>query len=216
MGIYTYEVLLTPDPTNDLYRFALEFAYSAQLTLGGDLCGREFSFVGLRASCPAPAHASLYPTLFGCPVEFGYRSNEVLIDTRWSAFTERMPDPFTHESVRDLCQQLLVDLVHSGGTASLVRRTLVERMPWGIRNLDATAKELSMHPRALRRRLESEGTTYKDLLTDVRCRLAIKYLRRTKMTTEEIASRLGYSDAANFRRAFTQWTGKTPHEYRTK
>jgi AraC-like DNA-binding protein len=40
-------------------------------------------------------------------------------------------------------------------------------------------------------------------------------LRRTRMTTEDIASRLGYRDAANFRHAFVRWTGKTPHEYRT-
>jgi AraC-like DNA-binding protein len=34
------------------------------------------------------------------------------------------------------------------------------------------------------------------------------------MTNEEIASRLGYSDAANFRHAFVRWTGKAPREYR--
>jgi AraC-like DNA-binding protein len=34
------------------------------------------------------------------------------------------------------------------------------------------------------------------------------------MTTEEIGSRLGYSDAANFRHAFVRWTGKSPQEYR--
>ena len=119
------------------------------------------------------------------------------------------------EIARELCQRIVDDLVHTSGTASLVRRTLVERMPWRFPTIDAMAKAPSMHPRALRRRLESEGATYKDVLADVRCRLAIEYLRKTRMTTEEIASRLGYSDAANFRHAFTRWTGKTPHEYRT-
>jgi hypothetical protein len=31
---------------------------------------------------------------------------------------------------------------------------------------------------------------------------------------EEIASRLGYSDAANFRPAFLRWTGKSPSDFR--
>ena len=44
----------------------------------------------------------------------------------------------------------------------------------------------------------------------------IEYLRRTKMTSEEIANRLGYSDAANFRRAFTSWTGKNPSDFRIR
>lgn len=71
-----------------------------------------------------------------------------------------------------------------------------------------------MEPRTLRRRLEAQGTSYREILAGVRQGLAIEYLRKTRMTTEDIASRLGYSDAANFRHAFLRWTGKTPHEYR--
>ncbi|HZT56575.1 MAG TPA: helix-turn-helix domain-containing protein [Burkholderiaceae bacterium] len=208
-------MLLTPDPSDDLYRFALEFGYSAHLTLSRDLYGSEFSLVALHASCPAPAHASMYSALFGCPVHFGHRSDEVVIDLAWSAVAAGMPDPVTHEAVREICQQFEVDLAHSGGTASIVRRTLVEQMPWRFPTIDAMATALEMHPRTLRRRLESDGTSFKDLLSEVRRRLAIEYLRRTRMTTEEIASRLGYSDAANFRHAFARWTGRTPHEYRT-
>ncbi len=214
MAVYTYEVLLTPDPHDDLYRFALEFAYSAQLTMSRDLYGQGFGFAALHASCDAPAHAGVYPSLFGCPVEFGHRHDEVLIDPAWCGLPRRMPDPVTHAAVRDICQQILADRVHAGSTASLVRRTLVEQMPWRFPTIETMADALSLHPRTLRRRLESDGTTYRDLLSDVRCRLAIEYLRRTRMTTEEIASRLGYSDAANFRHAFAPWTGKTPHEYR--
>ena len=71
-----------------------------------------------------------------------------------------------------------------------------------------------MEPRTLRRRLEAQGTSYRLILAEVRRRLAIEYLRKTRMTTEEIASRLGYSEAANFRHAFARWTGKSPHDYR--
>jgi AraC-like DNA-binding protein len=45
-------------------------------------------------------------------------------------------------------------------------------------------------------------------------RLAIDYLSQTRMTNEEIAIRLGYSDAANFRHAFLRWTGRSPSEFR--
>ena len=47
-------------------------------------------------------------------------------------------------------------------------------------------------------------------------RLAIEYLRKTDMTTEEIGTRLGYSDAANFRHAFTRWTRKLPSDFRSR
>jgi AraC-like DNA-binding protein len=35
------------------------------------------------------------------------------------------------------------------------------------------------------------------------------------MTNEEIAVRLDYSDAANFRHAFARWTGKSPSAFRS-
>ncbi|MFT7722571.1 MAG: AraC family transcriptional regulator [Roseateles sp.] len=213
-GVYAYEVLVTPDPHDPLYRFALEFACAAQLTVSRDLHGGDFNFVEIRAACPAPADAARYPALFGCPVHFGQRHDEVVIDMDWARFANRIPDTATHGAVREICQQFVVDLSHAGGTAAIVRRTLVEQMPWRFPTIETMAAALSLHPRTLRRRLESDGTTFKDLLTEVRRRLAIDYLRQTRMTTEEIATRLGYSDAANFRHAFVRWTGRTPHEYR--
>ncbi|MCY1551328.1 putative HTH-type transcriptional regulator [compost metagenome] len=87
-------------------------------------------------------------------------------------------------------------------------------MPWRFPSIETMARELALEPRALRRKLEIQGTSYRQILADVRRGLAIEYLRETRMTTEEIASRLGYSDAANFRHAFARWTQKTPREYR--
>ena len=87
-------------------------------------------------------------------------------------------------------------------------------MPWRYPSLETMAFDLAIEPRTLRRKLEAQGTSYRQILADVRRNLAINYLRKTRMTTDEIASRLGYSDAANFRHAFVRWTGKTPHEYR--
>ncbi|GKQ51290.1 hypothetical protein BRSPCE3_21450 [Bradyrhizobium sp. Ce-3] len=72
---------------------------------------------------------------------------------------------------------------------------------------------LSLSPRRLRRRLDAEQTSYRDIVAEVRKILAIKYLRETRLTHEEIASRLGYSDGANFRRAFIRWTGKNPSQF---
>ena len=214
--IYRYEMLLSPDPNDALYRFALEFTYSAQLTLCRDLYGNAFNFSALRMVCSAPAHASAYREWFGRPVQFGQENNELQVDAAWIERVPRLPDPVTHAMAGEMCRQFLADLGHAGGTASSVRRALIEQMPWRFAGIESVAKELSMHPRTLRRRLEAEGTNYRDILADVRRGLAIEYLRKTRMTTEEIASRLGYSEAANFRHAFARWTGKTPLDYRAR
>jgi transcriptional regulator GlxA family with amidase domain len=46
--------------------------------------------------------------------------------------------------------------------------------------------------------------------------MALRYLRTTKLANEDIALALGFSDAANFRRAFRRWTKKSPSEIRTE
>ena len=50
----------------------------------------------------------------------------------------------------------------------------------------------------------------------VRQNLALDYLERSNLALEEIASLLGYGDAASFNRAFGRWMGDTPGRYRMR
>ncbi|WP_206179188.1 AraC family transcriptional regulator [Variovorax sp. RKNM96] len=214
--VYTYEVVLCPDPNDALYRFALEFAFAAHLRLGRDLLGPSFAISALYVCFPEPAHADIYRTLFGCPVHFRQPRNELWLEAPCIDLPSRLPDLVTHAMANDICEQYLAELPLSGGTSSVVRRTLIEHMPWRFPTIELMARELSMQSRMLRRKLETEGATYRGILAGVRQMLAIEYLRKTRMTNEEIASRLGYSDAANFRHAFVRWTGRSPRDYRLR
>lgn len=214
LGVCSFEPLLSPDPADPLYRLALEFTYAAQLTLSRDALGPSFGYTAVRTVYAAPAHAPAYRALLGCAAQFGQDSNELRFDPAWGARVPDLRDGITHELARQSCQQILDELALGGGTAAQVRRALVDQMPWRFPSIEAMARELAIEPRTLRRKLEAQGVSYRQILADVRRGLAINYLRKTRMTTEEIATRLGYSDAANFRHAFVRWTGKTPHEYR--
>jgi AraC-like DNA-binding protein len=68
----------------------------------------------------------------------------------------------------------------------------------------------------LRRQLRQQGFSFRELLDELQSQIALKYLRTTKLANEEIALALGFSDAANFRRAFRRWTNRTPSEIRVK
>ncbi|MBO9680162.1 MAG: AraC family transcriptional regulator [Acidovorax sp.] len=211
---YTYEVALTSDPQDSIYRFALEFTYAAQLRVCRDLYGADFNFSSVSAVFPKPGHAESYERFFDCPVHFLQPVNQLHMNASWLDLPRSMPDKVTHLMADEFCQQFLADLPHVGGVASQVRQALLEKTPLHFPTIDLMADELGMQARTLRRRLEAEDTTYRELLSSVRKLLAIEYLRKTRMTTVEIAARLGYNDVANFRNAFTRWTGKTPHSYR--
>src|SRR5258706_16384809 len=122
-------------------------------------------------------------------------------------------DPITKAMARGMCEKSLAEVNQAEGTAANIRRLLFEH-PGRFPSIEAIAEALKMNPRTLRRKLDSEETSYRVILAEVRMRLAIGYLRETSMTNEEIASRLGYSDAANFRHAFTRWTSKNPSNFR--
>ncbi|MDM0117852.1 AraC family transcriptional regulator [Variovorax sp. J22R133] len=126
-AVFRYEVLLTPDPADALYRFMLEFSYSAHLALSRDLYDREYGFAAVRASYAAPAHAEAYRQFLHCPAYFGQPFNEVELDPARLDRAPRSPDTSTHAMAREMCHQLLADLTHTSGTASLVRRALVEQ-----------------------------------------------------------------------------------------
>jgi AraC-like DNA-binding protein len=75
---------------------------------------------------------------------------------------------------------------------------------------------MNLSERSLRRRLAGESTSYRQILDQVRETLARAYLSDTDLRVEDIAERLGYSDAANFSHAFRRWTGTAPGRYRSR
>lgn len=210
---YRFEPLLSYNPTDTIYRFALEFAFAAFQTLSRDILGPTFTFSALRAAYPAPAHAKLYRRMFQCPVQFDQLGNDLTFDPAWIDRPRAVPAR-TASVVADELYESLLRGEHSGGSiAADIRRILLEH-PGHFPSIEAMASGLSMHPRTLRRKLEAENLTYRQIIAELRMKLAVEYLRRTQMTNEEIAERLDYSDASNFRHAFARWTGKCPSAYR--
>ncbi len=214
-AIYRLDSLLSFNPAADVYRFSLEFAFATAQTLNTEIYGRSFRFSCIRAAYAQPEHASFYERFFDCPVLFDQAHNELEFDATWLDHPLVSPDPTTYAMAGDMCAPLLDESNGDGGAAADIRRALLER-PGRFPSIEELGEELSMHPRTLRRKLEAQQTTYRQIVAETRMALAIEYLRTTRMTTEEIAARLDYTDVANFRHAFARWTRKPPSAFRTR
>lgn len=81
-------------------------------------------------------------------------------------------------------------------------------------SVDNVADAAGMSTRTLQRRLRDCGRSYSDLVSHSRVRLASDWLSQTAMPVYEISAALGYTDAANFTRAFRRTTGVSPRRYR--
>ena len=93
-------------------------------------------------------------------------------------------------------------------------RHIVRRNLGDMPELNEVATMLEVHPQTLRRRLSSEGTTFKEIKNQVRRDTALHFLGKQGLSIEEIAHRAGFSESSAFIRAFKGWTGVTPYTYR--
>jgi AraC-like DNA-binding protein len=94
--------------------------------------------------------------------------------------------------------------------AAVLQQLLAQRMA----HKESVAALMGMSPRTLQQRLTDEGSSFADLLDEVRHKLALRYLADPMLSLGQIAVLLNFSDASAFYRAFKRWTGRVPGDYR--
>jgi AraC-like DNA-binding protein len=123
-----------------------------------------------------------------------------------------MADAAAFREAELICQREQMKLSEKTTLSARIRRLVLEKQN-GYPSLAVTARLFHMTPRTLHRRLLDEGTTFKQILKEVRHSLAVEHIKSGRLTIQEIAYSLGYNDVANFRRAFKQWEGVPPSDY---
>jgi AraC-like DNA-binding protein len=212
-GVWTVAPLSHRDVDARLYRFLVEMQFGIHVSLQRDVMGPSFAPRALRVTYQPIVDPSLYAKFFSCPVVFGQPANEFAFDSIWLDGAPEFGNRVTYSWVRSLCDQLVQELQLRIGLVGEVRELLLANLA-RPRGLEALAVGLGMTPRRLRRKLAQENTSFRQLLDELKTEVAIKYLRDTELTVEDIASSMGFDDIANFRRAFRRWTNRTPNDYR--
>jgi AraC-like DNA-binding protein len=103
---------------------------------------------------------------------------------------------------------------HETALVGAVRSLATDLLVSGYPDLPTVAGKAGIPVRTLQRRLACAGLTYSGLVADIRLNRARELLGDRSQPIDEIASALGYSDTANFTRAFRKRTGRTPTQYR--
>jgi AraC-like DNA-binding protein len=101
-----------------------------------------------------------------------------------------------------------------GGEVEQVRSAIARRLPGARPTVDAVARDVAMSGRSLQRLLREHGTSFRELLDQVRHEHARGYLGATSFSDAEVAFLLGFGDPASFYRAFRAWTGMSPGRFR--
>ncbi|WP_459955622.1 AraC family transcriptional regulator [Nocardia sp. IFM 10818] len=202
----------------DVRRFLVERDVTAMHQMLCDLLGHQVELVRAEFDFPPPPDRRLYDEIFGLQPQFDQPHNLFSLDP---AMLEQ-PLPQANEHTWAICLAQCRELVSRRrartGIAADVRERLVPRggvdgfaAPPGI---DLVARDLNMSTRTLRRHLDAAGTSYRQLLDEVRRALAEEMLTATPLSVSDVAIRLGYAEASTFIHAFKRWTGTTPSAYR--
>jgi AraC-like DNA-binding protein len=207
--------LARPERTlpRNLERFLVEQQFMAHLVHLGDTLGTPGLPVHACFAYPAPAHRALYDEYFRCPCSFDCDRSELQFSHGILSRRPLLASTVAAATVRSVCDGLLDEFESALGFAGKVYRALHEQHDPGA-GMKAVAAALQMTDRTLRRRLVDEGTSFSAIVHRVRYGVAARHLRHTDASIEQVAAIAGFSDPANFRRAFLRWTRMTPAQFR--
>lgn len=199
----------------DLRTFVCEKEFVSVYRIAGDIAGIPLPLHEVRLAYPKPKYASVYEDVFQCPVHFDAGEYLLIFDSGFLSRKLPMSDPLGRKIFEKECSKLSDRIKVRKTAADQVRHAIHlqhDRFP----TLCQLARSMNISSRTLKRRLSKEGTSYKAISADTRKTMAINLIQTTSFSMEQIAAELGYSDLANFYRAFKGWTGRNPSYYRTK
>ena len=114
------------------------------------------------------------------------------------------------------CEMMLAQLHSNKGTCTYQIQKMMLSQTVGLLSEEEAAASLFVSKRTLARRLQQEGTRFRQIRDEMLSQQASGYLRSSNLSVEAIAALLNYHDTANFRRAFKRWFKITPDQYRQR
>ncbi|WP_063047571.1 AraC family transcriptional regulator [Nocardia pseudovaccinii] len=207
-AVYSYATIIQNDfDRHQMVEKSLTLAMSAFCSMLGD------DFVPLRVTFQHRRMAPLgrYQEVFRRPIEFEAERNAI-----------HLPLPALRRPIRDrdaaalaLAENYLTrirpDLAMADRVREVTRRLLIVNQA----SLVEVARAISLHPRVVQRRLADEGTTFEQILDDVR-RAAAWELSATGIQVSQIARALGYYQQSSYARACRRWYGESPRQLRAR
>lgn len=159
---------------------------------------------------PEPPHSAEHARLLGVPIRFASEWNAIAIHDSWLM----LPLPYSNRYVFgifiDRAETLLAAMQADTSLRGRVETAVLAVLHTGNFDMTTIAATLGMGRSTLYRRLRAEAATYEAVVDALRHRMALHYLAGRKVSVNEAAYLVGFSDPASFSRAFRRWTGASP------
>jgi AraC-like DNA-binding protein len=177
-----------------------------------ELCGPEWKPLEVRFAHRKPADLGPFRRFFRVPLSFDAEQYALCFASYW--LNRHLPE--TDPELRRLLRSQIDALeAHFGDNfPDQVRRVLRSALVARHAKADQVAALFSMHSRSLNRHLHAFGTSFQQILDEIRYEFARQMLEDSTMELGEIAAALDYAAPGIFTRAFRRWSGVTPADWR--
>jgi AraC-like DNA-binding protein len=208
-GLWMVDNRKTPNDFPELTESAF-----AQLVCGPRRFDETPFVKAVHVTHAAPPHRAEYERVFRAPVVFDSDRNGMLIDQTWAAHKVSRLPRYVFGVLTEHADALLQSLESSKSVRGRVESLLMPVLHTGNSSMDAIAGKLGISRQTLFRKLKAEGVTFEKVLDELRHRMAADYLGARKVSVNETAYLVGFSEPAAFSRAFKRWTGSSPRMMR--
>jgi len=189
---------------------------TGQWRLVTDLLPAEFDRrqIGLDFAFPPPTYADLYSELMPGAIRFDAPVTSLSFPAEWQTLATATADATVEQVCRAQCDELLESFEPGQPIVDDLRRIILSVPTNRGPVLEEVANALSMSPRTLERRLHQEGLSFRQIANEIRMGIAAQYILVETASGQELSAMLGYSQPSAFYRAFKNWFGMTPKQYR--
>ncbi|ATB65545.1 AraC family transcriptional regulator [Pseudomonas mosselii] len=196
-----------------LAAFNAEFCLVSLKVICDDLLGRPLPLLAARFEHSRPGYHTLYDGAFQCPLGFQASDNAFAFERRWLDMPLPLADPITHKAMGERCRRLNLEFTGRQAWLGRIRQLLIQQLD-AAPGLEGLARQMNCSSRTLRRHLQALGSSYQQLLDELRFERAKQLLAEDQMPIYRIAESLGFSETASFRHAFQRWSGVAPSHFR--
>jgi AraC-like DNA-binding protein len=194
------------------------FPELTESTFARMICGpRRFGVnqlaTAVHVTHPAPAYRAEYERVYGAPVTFEADWNAVRLDATSMTHKISVQPRYVFGVLSAHADALLKSLERAKSTRGRVESLLMPVLHKGEASVDAIAAKMGMSRQTLFRQLKNEGATFEKVLDELRRQMALDYLGAKKVSVNETAYLVGFSEPAAFSRAFKRWTGQSPRDF---
>jgi len=198
----------SPELSADLQRFFVGRAMGATCRVARDVIGSDFALTAFELAYEAEPGGKR--NVLGAEVRYGQHVNAIAFE---HARLEH-PLPQANAATAAMCERMCAELLARRRTrldmTSFLKEYLATHTFDSPPQVKDVAALLNTSERTLKRRLQEEGTSFRDISHAVRKAKAQALVAEGRLPMKEIAQALGFSDLSSFSQAYKRWTGEAP------